>query len=138
MRSNYRTLAVWAIVLGSLFLLVSLRTVRPDQGREVSFSELMQTIHELDESEDSLAKLTVRGMDWRLELDQGRDVLVATGPLTDEFVNKVMPAHKGMVVNLEKAEDTSFWSSFLIELVANAVAARFFHHVPAQLTVRQR
>ena len=43
---------MWAIVLGSLFLLVSLRTVRPDQGREVSFCELMQTIHKLDESED--------------------------------------------------------------------------------------
>ena len=126
MRSNYRTLAVWAIVLGSLFLLVSLRTVRPDQGREVSFSELMQTIHELDESEDSLAKLTVRGMDWRLELDQGRDVLVATGPLTDEFVNKVMPAHKGMVVNLEKAEDTSFWSSFLISWLPTLLLLGFF------------
>ena len=96
MRSNYRTLAVWAIALGSVFLLLSLRSVRPEQGRDVSFSELMQTIHELDESQDALAELTVQGMDWRLELDQGRDVLVATGPLTDEFVNKIMPAHKGM------------------------------------------
>jgi len=126
MRSNYRTLAVWAIVLGSLFLLVSLRTVRPDEGREVSFSELMQTVNELDESQDSMAKLTVQGMDWRLELDQGRDVLVATGPLTDEFVNKVMPAHKGMVVNLKKAEDTSFWQSFLISWLPTLLLLGFF------------
>jgi cell division protease FtsH len=114
MRSNYRSLAVWAIALGSIFLLLSLRSVRPDEGREVSFSKLMETIHELDESGDALAVLTVEGMDWRLELEQGGEILVSTGPVTEKFVDEVMLAHKGMQVNLKKAQEPGFLQTFLV------------------------
>ena len=78
MRSNYRTLAVWAIVLGSLFLLVSPPPSAPIRGVR-SASPACRP------STSSTRRGLVGGSryenDWRLELDQGRDVLVATGPL---------------------------------------------------------
>ena len=99
-RGNMRTLAIWAIAIGSIFLLVAIQGGQNRRGTEISFSEMLHNISKLDEMDDGLAELRVKGMDWRLSLNNGNVVYTTTGVLTDDFVNGLVKDHPGLVVHV--------------------------------------
>jgi len=125
-RGNMRTLAIWAIAIGSIFLLVAIQGGQNRRGTEISFSEMLHNISKLDEMDDGLAELRVKGMDWRLSLNNGNVVYTTTGVLTDDFVNGLVKDHPGLVVHVDKADDESFWQSFLISWLPTLLLLGFF------------
>ncbi len=126
MRGNMRTLAIWAIAIGSIFLLVAIQGGQNRRGTEISFSEMLHHISKLDEMDDGLAELRVKGMDWRLSMNNGNVVYTTTGVLTDDFVNGLVKDHPDLVVHVEPAEDESFWKSFLISWLPTLLLLGFF------------
>ena len=101
------------------------RRSKPSRDRNQLF-EMLHNISKLDEMDDGLAELRVKGMDWRLSLNNGNVVYTTTGVLTDDFVNGLVKDHPGLVVHVDKADDESFWQSFLISWLPTLLLLGFF------------
>jgi cell division protease FtsH len=126
LRNNHRSIAVWAIALGSIFLLVSLRDVGQGPAEQVDFNRMVSTIRALDGQQDEAAELRIVGMKWTLSLDEGASVLEATGPVTESFVDSVLPAHSAMKVEISAAETNTFWQMMFTWLPTIVLLGFFF------------